>query len=105
MNYRPQVVPIVLPNDLVSRERREAALRGRGLLPSRQPRDLSATDVDADRLIGLRKNDGSFSGPDNGNSDANEIARSWRTRNLIWLSEQSDSPGKSITEGFYSYAE
>ena len=105
MNYRPQAVPIVLPNDPASKERREAALRGRGLLPSRQPRGLSATDIDPDRPIGLRKYDGSFSGPDNGHSDANEIARSWRTRNLIWLSEQSDSPGNSITEGFYSYAE
>lgn len=105
--YRPQAVPIALPDDPASRERREAALRARGLLPPRQPRDLLAkeTDTNADRPIdGLKKNDSLFSGPDKVHSDADEIARSWRIKNSIWLSDtvpKSNSPGSSTTEGLF----
>lgn len=108
-NYRPQAVPIDLPNDPVSRERREAALRDRGLLPPRQPRDLSASGADTDRRIDVpRKIDGLSSGPDNGCSDAIEIAQSWRIRNSKWLSDtlpKSSSPGNSTTGGSCSYTE
>ena len=99
--YRPQPVPVVLSDDPVSKERREAALRARGLLPSRQPRDLSAIEAEADRRVdALRKFD-SPSPPrsDNSHSDANEIAQTWRNRNSQWLSSNSDSPIDPMTQG------
>ena len=107
MSYRPQAVPVILSNDPASKVRREAALRARGLLPPQRPRDLSAIEADADRRIDASgKNETPFSGPDNGHSDANEIAQSWRIRNSIWLSDNqpnSDSPRNSMTEGSYPY--
>src|SRR5579863_9280685 len=48
LTHRPKPVSIPLPDDIASRERREAALRARGLLP---PRDLSAIEADEDRRI------------------------------------------------------
>jgi hypothetical protein len=104
--YRPQAVPVVLSDDPVSKERREAALRARGLLPSRRWRDLSAIEADADRRIdALRNSDSPSPGSDNGRSDANEIAQSWRIRNSQWLytALNSDSPVDSMTQGPYSY--
>jgi hypothetical protein len=105
--YRPQAVPVVLSDDPVSKERREAALRARGLLPSRQPRDLSAIEADADRRIdALRKLDSSSPGSDNGHSDANEIAQAWRVRNSQWQSHSppnSDSPVDPMTQGPYLF--
>jgi len=105
--YRPQAVPLVLSDDPVSRERREAALRARGLLPSRQPRDLSAMEADADRRIdALRKSYSSSPSSDNGHSDANEIAQTWRIRNSQWLSyspPNSDSPVDPMTQGPYLF--
>ncbi|KAH9998806.1 hypothetical protein BJV74DRAFT_883063 [Russula compacta] len=87
MTHRPQAVPIALSNDVVSKERRDDALRARGLLPQRQPRDLSAVEADADRQIdALQKIDTLFPGFDNGQSDAKDIALSWRTSNARWLS-------------------
>jgi hypothetical protein len=107
ISSHPQAVPVVLSNDPVSKERREAALRARGLLPSRQPRDLSAIEADADRRIdALRKTDSPVSDPENGHSDANEIAQSWRICNSGWLSytpPNSDSPENPMTEGPYPY--
>lgn len=101
--YRPQAVPVVLSDDPVSRERREAALRARGLLPSRQQRDLSAIEAEADRRIDAL---GNFDSPspssDNSHSDANEIAQAWRIRNSQWLSytpPNSDSPVDLMTQG------
>jgi hypothetical protein len=107
--YRPQAVPVVLSDDPISRERREAALRSRGLRPSRQPRDLSAIEADADRRIdALRKSDSplSSSATDSGHSDANEIAQTWRIRNSNWLTytpRNSESPVDPMTEGCCSY--
>ena len=106
--YRPQAVPVVLSDDPVSKERREAALRARGLLPSRQPRDLSAIEAEADRRVdALRKFDSpSPPGSDNSHSDANEIAQTWRIRNSQWLScasPNSDSPVDPMTQGPYSF--
>lgn len=105
--YRPQAVPVVLSDDPVSKERREAALRARGLLPSRQPRDLSAIEADADRRIDALKNlDSSSPGSDNGHSDANEIAQAWRIRNSQWQSHSppnSDSPVDPMTQGPYFF--
>ena len=105
-NHRPQAVPIALPDDPVSRERRDAALRARGLLPPRQPRDLSTIEADADwRIDASKKKDNLFSGPDKGPSAANEIAQSWRIKNSMWPSDtlpKSDCPGNSTTEGSYS---
>jgi uncharacterized protein YwbE len=104
--YRPQAVPVVLSDDPVSKERREAALRARGLLPSRQRRDLSAIEADADRRIDARRN---FDTPspvsDNGHSDANEIAQAWRIRNSQWLytPPDSDSPVDPMTQGPYLF--
>jgi hypothetical protein len=91
--HRPQAVPIALPNDIVSKERREQALRSLGLLPSR---DLSAMEADEDRRIDvLRKNTTSPPPSDNSHSDANKIAQSWRNCNSRWLSQ---SPPNSDTE-------
>lgn len=101
--YRPQAVPVVLSDDPVSRERREAALRARGLLPSRQPRDLSAVEAEVDRRIdALTKVDSPSPSSDNGHSDADEIARVWRIRNSQWPSytpPNSDSPVDPMTQG------
>ena len=104
--YRPQAVPVVLSDDPVSKERREAALRARGLLPSRQPRDLSVVEADADRRIdALTKIDSPSSpGPDDSHSDANEIAQAWRIRNSQWPSytpPNSDSPVDPMAQGPY----
>ena len=100
MSYRPQAVPVVLSSDPASRERRDAALRARGLLPARPPRDLSAIEADADRRIdALGKIDNPFSGPDNGHSDANEIAQSWRIRNSMWLPDTLPNSDSLMTEG------
>ena len=102
--YRPQAVPVVLSDDPVSRERREEALRARGLLPSRQPRDLSAIEADADRRIdALRNSDRKPPCSDSGHSGANEIAQAWRIRNSLWLSYTPDSPVDPMTQGLYSY--
>ncbi len=105
--YRPQAVPVVLSDDPVSKERREAALRSRGLLPPRQPRDLSAVEADADRRIdALRKFDSPSTVSDIGHSGANEIAQAWRIRNSEWLSytlPNSDSPVDPMTQGHYLF--
>ncbi len=105
--YRPQAVPVVLSDDPVSKERREAALRARGLLPPRQPRDLSAIEAEADRRVdALRKLDSSSPSSDNGHSDANEIAQTWRIRNSQWLAyplPNSDSPVDPMTQGPYLF--
>jgi hypothetical protein len=105
--YRPQAVPVLLSDDPVSRERREAALRARGLLPSRQPRDLSAIEANADRRIdALRNFESPSPGSDNGHSDANEIAQAWRIRNSQWQSytpPSSDSPVDPMTQGPYLF--
>ena len=105
--YRPQPVPVVLSNDPISRERREAALRSRGLLPARQPRDLSAIEADADRRVdALRKFDSPSPGSDNSHSDANEIAQTWRIRNSQWLSYtplNSNNLVDPMTKGSYLF--
>ena len=104
--YRPQAVPVALSDDPVSKERREAALRARGLLPSRQRRDLSAIEADADRRIdALRNSDSPSPGSDNGHSDANEIAQAWRIRNSQWLYTlpNSDTPVDPMTQGRYLF--
>ncbi|KAH9068502.1 hypothetical protein EDB83DRAFT_520812 [Lactarius deliciosus] len=62
--FRPQAVPITLPNDIASRERRADALRARGLLPPRS-RALSAIEAEEDRRIdALQVNSLSVPGPD-----------------------------------------
>ena len=102
--YRPQAVPVALSDDPVSKERREAALRARGLLPSRQRRDLSAIEAAADRRIdALRNFDSPSPGSDNSHSDANEIAQTWRIRNSQWLytPPNSDGPVDPMTQGPY----
>jgi hypothetical protein len=104
--YRPQAVPVVLSDDPVSKERREAALRARGLLPSRQRRDLSAIEADADRRIdALRNSDSPSPGSDNGHSDANEIAQAWRFRNSQWMytPPNSGTPVDPMTQGRYLF--
>lgn len=106
MTHRPQAVPIALSNDVVSKERRDDALRSRGLLPQRQQRDLSAVEADADRQIdALPKIDTLFPGFDNGQSDAKDIALSWRTSNARWLSHDplnSDTFMDSMDQGSQS---
>ena len=104
--YRPQAVPVALSDDPVSRERREAALRARGLRPSRQRRDLSAMEADADRRVdALRNFDSPSPSSDSGHSDANEIAQAWRVRNSQWLygPPNSDSPVDLMTQGPYFF--
>ena len=102
-SHRPQAVPIRLSDDVVSRRRREDALRARGLLP---PRDLSAVEADEDRRIDARQKNGtSFSSSDSEPSDANDIARAWRSRNLKWLSQSVpnlDASEDPMTEGSQS---
>jgi hypothetical protein len=84
LTHRPKPVPIPLPDDIASRERREEALRARGLLP----RDLSAIEADQDRRIDrLCKKSHPLSSSDSTNSDANGIAQAWRIHNSKWLSE------------------
>ncbi|KAH9003073.1 hypothetical protein EDB86DRAFT_120215 [Lactarius hatsudake] len=62
--FRPQAVPIALPNDIASRERRADALRARGLLPPRS-QALSAIEAEEDRRNDALQVDGlSFPGPD-----------------------------------------
>jgi hypothetical protein len=101
---RGQAVPITLPNDAVSRARREEALRARGLLPTRS-RDLSALEADEDRQIdAIRINDVSSSGSDSTLSEAKEIARSWKFSNSKWSSHLpsstiSDKPVNPVLEG------
>jgi hypothetical protein len=105
MTHKPQAVPINLSNDVASKERREEALRARGLLPPRQRRDLSAIEADADRRIDeLQKTRPSFSFPprDEKQSEANNIAHSWRTSNSKWLLQDppnSDTPVVPMIEG------
>ncbi|KAI0303619.1 hypothetical protein B0F90DRAFT_1707446 [Multifurca ochricompacta] len=83
-------------------ERRDEALRARGLLPTRRSRDLSAIEADEDRRIDtLQTNESSFSGADTRYSDAKGIAQSWRVSNLNWLSyglSQDDIPVNSVPE-------
>ncbi|KAI0255107.1 hypothetical protein BJV78DRAFT_1279705 [Lactifluus subvellereus] len=101
---RVQAVPITLPNDAVSRRRREEALRARGLLPARQLRDLSAIEADEDhRIDALQINDVSSSGCDSTLSEAKEIAQSWKFSNSEWLSHIplstiSDKPVNPVLE-------
>jgi len=84
LTYRPKPVPIPLPDDIASRERREEALRARGLLP----RDLSAIEANQDRRIDtLCKKSNPLPSSDNTHSDANGIAQAWRIHNSKWLSE------------------
>ncbi|KAH8995041.1 hypothetical protein EDB92DRAFT_1849046 [Lactarius akahatsu] len=62
--FRPQAVPIALPSDIASKERRADALRARGLLPPRS-QALSAIEAEEDRRIdALQVNGSSFPGPD-----------------------------------------
>jgi hypothetical protein len=98
-----EAVPITLPNDIVSRARREEALRARGLLPAKQLRDLSAIEADEDRRIDARQiNDVSASGSDSSHSEAKNIAQSWRFTNTKWLSQPpltTDEPVNPVIEG------
>ncbi|KAH9954275.1 hypothetical protein BC827DRAFT_1243580 [Russula dissimulans] len=93
---RLQAVPITLSNDVTSRERREEALRARGLLPPREKPNLSAMEADEDRRIdALGRSNTSLLGPERTRSEANDIAQLWRQSNLRWLSE--DLPDLVIT--------
>jgi hypothetical protein len=102
LTHRPKPVCITLSNDIVSKGRREEALRARGLLP----RDLSAIEADQDRRIDtLREKSNSLSSSDNAHSDANDIAQAWRIRNTKWLSESLpnlDASEDPMTEGSQS---
>src|SRR5712672_1299257 len=94
--HRPQAVPITLSNDVTSRERREEALRARGLRPPRERRNLSAMEADEDRRIDvLQRSSTALPGPDKTGSEANDIAQLWRQSNLRWLSE--DLPDLDMT--------
>ncbi|KAI0267678.1 hypothetical protein BC834DRAFT_842391 [Gloeopeniophorella convolvens] len=87
----PNHLPIVLKDDLASKERREDALRARGLLPAKLRRDLSAIEADEDRRLDVQQsNEPSVSGSDSGHSDAREIAKTWRTSNVHWTSQDSE---------------
>ena len=83
---RAQAVPIALPNDIASRERRAEALRSRGLLPPKS-QDLSAIEAEEDRHIDTDQvHDLELTDPDNVHSDAKQIAQSWRSSNPTCLS-------------------
>ena len=103
LTHHPKPVPIPLPNDIVSKGRREEALRARGLLPSR---DLSAIEADQDRRIDALCSKSNFlSSSYNTHSGANDIAQAWRIRNSTWLSESLpnlDTSKDPMTEGSQS---
>lgn len=96
---RAQAVSITLPNDITSRDRRAEALRSRGLLPSR-PQALSAIEAEEDsRIDALLTNGPALLSPDDTQSDAREIAQSWRSGNSMWLSLGPMTPVNLVPEG------
>ena len=97
-----QAVSIALPNDIASRERRANALRSRGLLPPRL-QALSAIEAEEDsRIDALQANGPSLLSPDGNNSDAKEIAQSWRSGNSMWLSLGPMTPLSLVPEGSWA---
>ena len=93
---------IALPNDIASRERRANALRSRGLLPPRL-QALSAIEAEEDsRIDALQANGPSLLSPDGNNSDAKEIAQSWRSGNSMWLSLGPMTPLSLVPEGSWA---
>jgi hypothetical protein len=101
-NSQAQAVSITLPNDIASRERRDDALRSRGLLPPR-PRLLSAIEAEEDsRIDALQANSPSLLSPDSTQSDAREIAQSWRSGNSMWLSLGPMTPLNLAPEGSWA---
>ena len=97
--FRPQAVPIDLPNDIASRERRAEALRARGLLPPK-PQALSAIEAEEDRRIDADRVNG-LSFPGSAHSEAIEIAQSWRSNSmgLCLGPTTADAPVKLGPEG------